>query len=655
MNNLSTPITESHQQHQSYRPQQDQQQQPEQGGAYQPCDPSQAQAYDQSMQAYYAYYQYGQYSNPNQYPYYPHQDYAHAYQQQQEPTSIHPPGVPIPPAPTNTMGTEQTHFQDQQNAYYPHGVVEQQQQQQGDQQESSYSDSLTGGLNPSYTAGSSQLPQYAGNTGLQDQQWGASNGVFGPASVYSGPRPMHPQIGQSTYRGRRGGRPFRGGGRGRFGPPASLSHGKGHGHGGRGHFQPHGSASTPAGVPMPSMSSMGQPPLPAPAPALGHATTFWPPPRMAWCELCRVDCNTLEILEQHKNGKRHKKNLQIFEELQNLNKLITGMQNVQTPQMPITQVKQEAVHPEKIEGSEEKQPVKLNLPSEAVSDDHRVEATQQQDVEKSVAESTEEIERKPRTDDFDARGRGFKRNMKVGRGGKRMRNNEWPRRPVEPPKPKVVIPLICELCNVRCDSQVVFDTHLAGKKHLSNLKRFHGYQALFGAALQALCQPNPNASSTLLNPRLNQHGVQGPQGVHTPSMLYTLSNSGAPTSGQATALGPTPPAPAQVLDNQNQQDSKTQGVQTISETDTQKGVAVGIDAKNKGSSESRDKEVYLPPDNSVTAPSDGMLLDAGKNLPADAAVSSPEAEVTFFDQAVVPDVDSKSEEPAGMKDEEPTD
>ncbi|KAK3224897.1 hypothetical protein Dsin_004759 [Dipteronia sinensis] len=35
----------------------------------------------------------------------------------------------------------------------------------------------------------------------------------------------------------------------------------------------------------------------------------------AWCELCRVDCTSLEILEQHKNGKRHKKNLQKIEEL----------------------------------------------------------------------------------------------------------------------------------------------------------------------------------------------------------------------------------------------------------------------------------------------------------------------------------------------------
>ncbi|KAI3787446.1 hypothetical protein L1987_41918 [Smallanthus sonchifolius] len=38
------------------------------------------------------------------------------------------------------------------------------------------------------------------------------------------------------------------------------------------------------------------------------------PQFLAWCELCRVNCNTHEVLENHKNGKKHKKNLEMQEE-----------------------------------------------------------------------------------------------------------------------------------------------------------------------------------------------------------------------------------------------------------------------------------------------------------------------------------------------------
>ena len=52
-------------------------------------------------------------------------------------------------------------------------------------------------------------------------------------------------------------------------------------------------------MPPPSASVSGQAQLPVAAQVPG--APFWPPPRMAWCELCRVDCNTLEIQESHKN------------------------------------------------------------------------------------------------------------------------------------------------------------------------------------------------------------------------------------------------------------------------------------------------------------------------------------------------------------------
>ncbi|XP_057492484.1 uncharacterized protein LOC130778083 [Actinidia eriantha] len=421
-------------------------------------DPAEAQAYDQSTQAYYEFHQYNQYIQQQQYPYCTTHDYTNPHQQtHQEPTSIYPPGVHITPEQTHLQNQQlgQTHVQDQYNSYYPQGFVDQQP--------------------------------------LQQQ---VNGGGLGP----------QPPIGPTTYAGggRRGGRPFRGGGPGRFGSrpngsgPPLRGRGRGRGHGGR--FRPPADNAT------------------ACAQGESSQTPVWPPPRMAWCELCRVDCNTPEILEQHKNGKRHKKNLQVFEEFHN-RRLVAG-QN------------------EKNEGSENKPPP---------TGGKQVE-TEQEKVS-GEAELTEEPETKPGKDHFGGQERGLKRKMRGGWGGKFMRIHEGSRRPVEPPKPKQVIPFVCELCNVKCESQVVFDSHLAGKKHISNHKRFQeqqamleqaALQALYPAllalypALQALYPPDPNAS-TSFGHQFHQEGVHGSQGTFpllAPSMV---------PSGQASApeLGPT--------------------------------------------------------------------------------------------------------------------
>lgn len=122
----------------------------------QPNDPSQNQAYDQSSQSYYGYNQ--QYDQ--QYAYYSNQDQGHTYAQQahqqfqQEPTSIHPPGVPILP--------EQTQVQNQQNVQYLAGVSENQQQSNLDS-----GAVVAGSVNPAAAAAAvaalSQLTQFAGN------------------------------------------------------------------------------------------------------------------------------------------------------------------------------------------------------------------------------------------------------------------------------------------------------------------------------------------------------------------------------------------------------------------------------------------------------------------------------------------------------------
>ncbi|XP_075646318.1 uncharacterized protein LOC142617376 [Castanea sativa] len=587
--------------------QQQQQQQQQQASSY---DASQIQpTYDHSSQSYYSYtHQYDQ-----NYQYYQSHDYnnnttttttTNSYAQQSqsvEPTSsIHPPGVPPDQTP---------HLQNQQNEYYPPQSQSQSQGSLENQQQ----------LNPAAaTAAIAALSQFTG----------------------------HPQIGQSPYRGggRRGGRPFRGSGRGHF-------RGRGRGQGGGRHFPPHGAAITTATasapveggaaiMPPPSASVSGQAQLPVAAQVPG--APFWPPPRMAWCELCRVDCNTLEILEQHKNGKRHKKNLQVHEELQKLNKVITRQQNVQ---MPNSELKQETVQQEKVEEFENQTPSE-NLNSETVSDDNIKEPEQQKEAVGNSEVLAVEPEGKPQNN-FAARGRGLKRKMRGGRGGKYMRTYEGSRRPVEPPKPKQLVPLICELCNVKCDSQIVFNSHLTGKKHQGNLKRFHGHRALYGEAglqalyppnfnapseLQAVYQPNINSPSTSLTPQV-QPGVNDPQILLAQLLMsYVLSQAQAP--GMIPAAGtlasvPIPAAAASqsILETENQQGSESQGSRDVPEAGTQKAgmtevkvqlqhviteseapATVSTDTKTEDGNSESVKEASLPSDISVTAPLDNPTV-----------------------------------------------
>ncbi|XP_057977593.1 RNA polymerase II degradation factor 1-like isoform X2 [Malania oleifera] len=516
------------QQQQLQQQQQQQQQQVDYvSSQVQTYDPSQVQAYDQS--SYYSYYhqyqpqqnqsqQQQQQQQQHQYPYYQH-DYANAYPQQphQQPSQpesvpVQPPGVPMPhevaaPAAAGVMDSGasagvphgQVQVQHQQNAYYPQGTGEQQ---------------IPPGLNPAAAAAVaalSQLSQFAGTmdaaeramAGLQGRQWQPKAGGYGPMmgpgagpfpmpGPMHGPGPMRPPVGRPSYRGggRRGGGPFRGGGRGNFGPPNPRSggsgppfrgrgRGRGHGRGGSKRFPSHG-ASTSSQLGPPTAEDGGSteeedesaPAVGEETPqeavselASGKAASNKRPPQAVWCELCRVDCTSMEILEQHKNGKRHKKNLQRLEESKNANKPIA---EAQTEQNPLADSKPEVtLQPDNNQESEEtNQTLPEGLPAEADSKEVQTETEQQNDTAEQAEIPQEQLSdsqvKKPWVDQSDSWRRGMKRKMRGGRGGKRMRTFDAPRRPMEPPKPKVVIPLICDLCNVKCDTQEIFDRHLAG-------------------------------------------------------------------------------------------------------------------------------------------------------------------------------------------------
>nr|XP_010933672.2 LOW QUALITY PROTEIN: uncharacterized protein LOC105054004 [Elaeis guineensis] len=157
--------------------------------------------------------------------------------------------------------------------------------------------------------------------------------------------------GRSPYRGggRRGGGSLRGGGGGRgdFGHhpsrqdagAAASFRGRGRGRGQLGRtgsrrfhqFAPDSqqpSAAPAPGIEPTSVPDIKQAPSQASAPAAAPARMLPKHPLLpiAWCDICRVDCNSLEILEQHKNGKRHKKTVQRIQEIQAQQKLMAELQ-----------------------------------------------------------------------------------------------------------------------------------------------------------------------------------------------------------------------------------------------------------------------------------------------------------------------------------------
>ncbi|XP_030515295.1 uncharacterized protein LOC115729015 [Rhodamnia argentea] len=226
--------------------------------------------------------------------------------------------------------------------------------------------------------------------------------------------------------------------------------------------------------------------------------------KAAWCELCRVECTSLEILEQHKNGKRHKKNMQRAEQLKNAaNKIEAPLQNFQDPgagpgpdSSQLCNIVPQGDLLAKIDGNSSG--AIADVPIDTVGQaDHSTESSLNLHVQNQV----------------ENRKSGKKRKIKGGGEGKRQKKLEATAHPLKPPQSKAVGPIVCDLCNVRCDTREVFDRHLSGKKHIARHIRFEGHRAQYGPlGLQGLYPPNPAAAPL----------VSHPQGRLEPQILNAL-------------------------------------------------------------------------------------------------------------------------------------
>ncbi|KAG6513929.1 hypothetical protein ZIOFF_024266 [Zingiber officinale] len=136
----------------------------------------------------------------------------------------------------------------------------------------------------------------------------------------------------------------------------------------------------------------------------------------AYCEVCKIKCDTQQILMSHKQGKKHKKNMQKLQE--SITAKITNVPSI------IAQDKAPVVDPEKEKPTAERKR-KNNTPATA------------QDLE----------EKKRRV-------------LECGADAAQLK--------------------ICAICNVVVNSQKVYDFHISGQKHADMVKKREEKGAIHG-------------------------------------------------------------------------------------------------------------------------------------------------------------------------------
>ncbi|URE03972.1 hypothetical protein MUK42_17840 [Musa troglodytarum] len=326
-------------------------------------------------------------------------------------------------------------------------------------------------------------------------------------------------------------RSFRGRGRGRVGNGGS-----------RRYYQsvPERQLLDSAPAPIMESSSVAEPGIasgqtPLKVTALATETTQmlpWQPLLLlAWCDICRVDCNSFENLEQHKNGKRHKKTVQRIQEIEAQQKVMAELEAKVASKPDICLQKMgeqdgklnkssdtpEIVIPAQVNEANQVSTASENLPAKTMLTNHIMESEIQVLVLSGKSESSKEEEdrgealmfdeqeimassiegqtRGPRMDAYDKYDKRYGQKWKMtrfGHDGKRLRRPA-PIRSRPPVHPKEQ-PRVCTLCNVMCDTLAVFNCHLSGKKHISRINRFQGQHTVYGP-ISLYIPPNQPSSA----------------------------------------------------------------------------------------------------------------------------------------------------------------
>ncbi|XP_009400949.3 uncharacterized protein LOC103985059 [Musa acuminata AAA Group] len=289
-------------------------------------------------------------------------------------------------------------------------------------------------------------------------------------------------------------RSFRGRGRGRVGNG-----------GGRRYYRsvPERQLLDSAPAPIMESSSVAEPGIasgqtPLKVTALATETTQmlpWQPLLLlAWCDICRVDCNSFQNLEQHKNGKRHKKTVQRIQEIEAQQKVMAeleakvaskpeiDLQKMEENKYPLLGEAKNVFHQAiEVANAGSDNVLVLSGKSESSKEEEARGEALMFDEQEIMASSIEGRTRRSRMDAFDRYDKRYGekwKTMRFGHDGRRLRRPEPVRsRPLMHPKEQ---PRVCTLCNVMCDTLAVFKCHLSGKKHISRIKRFQGQHSVYG-------------------------------------------------------------------------------------------------------------------------------------------------------------------------------
>lgn len=180
-----------------------------------------------------------------------------------------------------------------------------------------------------------------------------------------------------------------------------------------------------------------------------------------WCSVCQVDCNTKDILEQHYGGKKHKKQLEKREanltvqkksDEINMKQLASGNQesNLKEDDKNVTQIPS-------VNGLME------NKENQNGTFGNKLEADQHQDMTENSQHPNKIEKSGGEVSDSNTGKRKLKAKATDDIGTKRQRLLDA--------GTAVAEVKVCTLCNAVCNSQIVFDSHLAGKKHVAQVKK----------------------------------------------------------------------------------------------------------------------------------------------------------------------------------------
>ncbi|XP_049373200.1 uncharacterized protein LOC125838174 isoform X4 [Solanum verrucosum] len=158
---------------------------------------------------------------------------------------------------------------------------------------------------------------------------------------------------------------------------------------------------------------------------------------------------------------------------------------------------------------ETQQNPRQNIPLDTSSSENKlvteqkINNAQQADPPKDA--NRDSPEKKPMMNQSGNQRSSVKRKTLVG-GRKKNKASKARRLAIEPSNSNVAIPLMCDLCNVQCDTREILRQHLLGRQHKSALKCVEGHHPIYGqAGLQAIYPPNPITNSL--------HHSQGAQQV----------------------------------------------------------------------------------------------------------------------------------------------